>query len=352
MSKVVISGIGVVSALGTDVNTVWNNINNNITNKTEEEIIQFEPVLKKNKLRRINRYSHLGLYTAIKAKEDGNLDLDSIDKYRIGTIFTTGYGPLVSNLAFSESVINGDPDLCSPILFANTVYNSCIGQICINLGCKGVSTIVMGSNNIGYSKRLIEKDKADYIITGSVEEYCNDLYKAFKDNNQTSNVTIKEGSLAFILQKEELLEDDSNAYCYVNSFNECDMGGYPLIKVVDRGEAKRLISKSLRECANKDDGNIDAIFTSNNSSYFDEVEEAAVEEAMEGILNVKNVKKYVGETLGSSFNMNIMMAALCLKNNCIPKALTDGKVDITNINNIMVTGYDVSGNYICMNLSR
>ncbi|MGG7178788.1 beta-ketoacyl synthase N-terminal-like domain-containing protein [Clostridium paraputrificum] len=352
MSNVIISGIGVISALGCDVDSVWGNLNDNSNKRSKENIIEFEPVLKKNKLRRVNRYSHMGLYAAIKAKDDAKINLDNIDEYRVGTIFTTGYGPLVSNLEFSKSVIGGDPDLCSPTLFANTVSNSCIGHICMNLGCKGVSTIVMGSNNIGYSKSLINSGKADYIITGSVEEHCEELYTALEKSYTSKNVDVREGTIGFILQKEELMQEDSTKYCSIKSYTECDLGGYPLTMSVNEIESKRLIMKCINECIDRDRVKIDAIITSNNNTYFDEVEDEVVDFVLKGIPNIKSVKKYFGETLGSAFNMNIMTAALCLKNNCIPKGLMDNNEELRDIENILVTGYDVSGNYICMNLSK
>jgi 3-oxoacyl-[acyl-carrier-protein] synthase II len=341
MAELAIVGIGVISNLGNDVDSVWQQLCSSEPITMTDEAIKYESVMTAAQRRRANRYSDMTIYTAKNAFVDSKLDKSNIDEFRIGTIFTTGYGPLVSNLKFAESVAGGDPDACSPTVFSNTVSNTCVGYVCMNLGCKGVSTVIMGSNNIGYSQMLIEKGDADYILTGSVEEYCEELYDAFKTASLSKDITVKEGTVTFLV-RDNNKEDGSEEYCRLLSSMELNIGDHPLMGQIERSAIYSSLVSSLKKI--KAEYKIDTVFTSNNGSYFDSIESDALNETFgDQVTYVNNVKAMMGETLGSAYNMNVLVGALSLKHGKLPYKLDNKEKEL---HTILVTGYDVSGNYI------
>ena len=116
------------------------------------------------KLRRCSRYSKLAAAAADFARKDGHIP-DDIDGTRVGTIISTGFGASENNIQFSDSVVKGDPALCSPTVFSGTVPNSCVGQICIVNGYKGVSTVLMETYGRKMSMAFV-KLKENYLLRG------------------------------------------------------------------------------------------------------------------------------------------------------------------------------------------
>lgn len=294
--------------------------------------------------RRANRYAEMGIYASKMAMRDFNQNFSENDKKRIGTVFTTGYGPAVSTIKFSESIAREDYEFCSPLLFANTVNNSCVGHICMALGLKGASTLFMGSNNLGYTQLLLNNRKADHILTGSIEEFCEEIKSAFQNNSISKNILVKEAAVSFLTSRFE----EKEKYCNIVGTLECSIGKYPLVEKVDEFKAynkiKNLISKANQSF------DIDAFFSSCNNTYFDNIELKAAKEAIaNNAVYVNDVKSLFGETLGSAFNVNIMVAALCLKHGYLPNKLDTAQ---RKINNVLVSGYDFLGNYFLALLSK
>lgn len=342
MENIKIMGIGVISKLGNNLDEIWKNLDTNAESTDNQGKIDFESVVTKKKRRRMNRYSEMTVYTTNKALESSVINMEVLDKTKVGTIFSTGYGPMVSNLTFAEMVHEGDQDLCSPTVFANTVSNTCVGHVCMEYGFQGVSTILMGSNNIAYSSSLLRKGVADHIVTGSVEEYCEELYESFKQKEITRDVPIQEASVTFVLKKSD---KSSKGYCEIIETKDCNVGIYPLIEKVNESRVKQNITKLLKQVAEGNHFEIDLIIDSTNGSYFDALEsDILIDIFGSQIPRIDNVKMFFGETLGSSCNIGLLVGAMILKKGYVPEKLRKN-IKIGHLKTILVTGYDVSGNY-------
>lgn len=341
MYKMKIIGIGAITTLGTDITNIWNVMNQLGEHEKYSKEIPFTAKISSGEKRRMNRYSRSAIYVAQKACEDCNLEVTPENEYRIGTIYTTGFGPLKSNLIFADSVRKGDPDLCSPTVFSSTVSNACVGQVCINLGCKGVSTLIMGSNNLGYSQMLLHNNDADYIITGAVEEYCEELNLALREKD----CRVNEASVAFVVTNEQ---SDIDGYANFVDCLECNLGVYPLLEVGDTKKIKHRIKNLVSKLVHN--YKIDTVFLSDGSKWIYDIEKEVIKEELpEDVKIVEGVKKEFGETLGAAYNLNVMIAALCLKNQMLPLCF-DKKNSM--VQHALVLGYDVSGNYNVSILER
>ncbi len=348
MENVKIIGLGMVNRLGGDIDNIWYSLSELNEALFRSEKAEYQSIVPSKKRRRMNRYSDMAVYSAGNAIRDAKLDIENIDPFKIGTIYSTGYGPLSSNLEFTDMLLKGDPDLCSPTVFANTVSNACIGHICMYLGLKGVSTIVMGSNSIGYSQMLLNKGDADYILTGAIEEYNPDLYASFKRNNLSQNVDISEAAVSLVLTSKVV---NNNYYCDLVDFAEINIGKYPLVNQnteKSKEQIKYILSKFLTKYPAE---TIDCVFNANNNSYFDNIENEVLENFFDKETIITKLKEFAGETLGSSLSLTIGVAALCLQKGKIPKNLA-GISNKSGINRILVTGYDVTGNYILYLLQK
>lgn len=338
MSEISILGIGVICRMGNTVDEIWSNLEKEDNIFTENPLCLFESNMPLAKRRRANRYSEMAVYVASAAINDAKINIEKLDKDKIGTIFTTGYGPANSSMAFAKSISEKDWESCSPTIFANSVNNTCIGHICMNLGIRGVSTMFMGSNNILYTQMLFEQNKANYIITGAIEEHCSPLFDAICRKKNMPISYLNEAATAF-MTASGIAEQ---AYCVIEKIEECNIGAYP---VTNNLYAQDVIEK-LEYMYQKISENtvIDAVLGSTSKNFFDDIEEAVVNKNFsKDVKYVKSVKSIFGETLGASFNVNIMVAAICLKKGYLPLKLDSNE---TKIRTILVSGYDLSGNYM------
>ena len=281
MKDIVVEGIGVICNIGTDVDAVWDALSKDTEVTFENEPIKYKSIFPAAKKRRMTPYSDTAVYTAKAALDDADVSAENI-----GTIYTSGYCASQANLKFMESLRKGDPELCSPTVFANTVSNAFLGNICINLNLKGVSTILVGSNNWSYSQGLIEKGDAEYILTGGVEEYCKELEQSFREKEDLKNEKVKEGAVSFLITDKK---NSKHAYArYVESIAG-DIGGNPTIDRVDEKEAYEMMVDMINEL--KEKYTFDAVFTSCNGSYFDDVEKKAFNDTLgENATYVQKVK--------------------------------------------------------------
>ena len=343
MEKIRITGIGVVNRAGISSDEFWKNLQEGNHFQGEAFPVEFRPNVPASKLRRVNRYCKLAVYASDMAWKEAVKSEREINEFARGTIFTTGYGPMEAQVKFCREVAKGQPDLCSPAVFTGTVPNACIGTVCICLKCKGVSTMLMGGNQIEYSSLLLQNKQAELILSGAVEEYSSELYKGIQEEVVAEDVTLAEGCVVFAMEQT----DEMIGYCTVEHTKTISLPCFPLLRKIEPTECKQTIISLLKEFQGQEP---DAIFSSASGIYFDTIEQEVLEEVFSKTLIVNKVKQFTGETMGCGFSMNIMVAALCLKYGYIPSALTETK-DVF-VSKILVCGYDVAGNYMCALLVR
>ena len=289
--------------------------------------IEFDSQLPPAKMRRNSRYNKFACTAADNAVRETAIP-EALDRRRIGTIISTGYGSSVNNTQFAETVTKGVPGLCSPYIYAGTVPNSCVGQICILNGFKGVSTVLTGGDPLEYSALLLTTNKADMILCGAVEEYNQALYDELGRLETLKGVELSEGTAMMMLTREKT----EKSLCAVTGFSSSSLGKSPLLHRLD-GAASDIIA----EIPKKNETAPDAVFTAANGTYFDDIESKAIKTIFPET-ELVSPKKWAGETLGCGYMMNTAFAAA---------AISSGKYG-----KVLVTGVDMIGNYCTAILER
>lgn len=289
--------------------------------------IEFDSQLPPAKMRRNSRYNKFACTAADDAVCAAAIP-EALDRRRIGTIISTGYGSSVNNTQFAEATVKGVPGLCSPYIYSGTVPNSCVGQICILNGFKGVSTVLTGGDPLEYSSLLIATDKADMILCGSVEEYNEALYAELGRLETLKCSELSEGAAMFMLTREKT----DKTHCAVTDFSSASLGKSPLLHRLDDNSAEIVFGVLDRY-----NDTPDAVFTAANGTYFDDMEDAAIYKKFPEAVRLAP-KKYTGETLGCGYAINAAFAAA---------AISCGKYD-----KVLVTGVDMVGNYCTSMIER
>lgn len=318
MQKVAIKSIALISRLGTDINEILGNFKEE---KADNKVqVNFEKVLDPRKIRRMNRISKMVIYSIQKCFEKERIAYLNGDTEKVGLIFNTAYGPLNTNISFGSTIIEGNPDLASPMDFANTVSNAFIGHAALYFNLKGLSTLLMGSNAAGYALKLLNKGASNNLIVSGVDEFCEPL---FEHAEKKYGEGVKSEGIATLLLSNETESD----YGYIVGDAEVGLGYSPLYSKVkeDAGvKFEKVMTKALTK-ANETAESIDVVlFASDKFTGLREFEEKAVSTIFPQGIEKVYVKDYMGETLGASTIMSIAVAGALIKAGRYSKLLVSG----------------------------
>jgi 3-oxoacyl-[acyl-carrier-protein] synthase II len=190
--RVVVTGMGAVSALGNDVASTWEGLlagrsgirtiesfdPSRVDSKIGAEVRDFDPsaVIDRKEMRRMDRYIQFGLVVARQALDQAGLPgrLDGPLAERTGVLLGSGLGG-VSTL-FDNVLLMGQrgPDRISPFFIPMGIANVGSGQVAIAFGMLGpnfaiVSACATGAHAIGEAWETIRRDDADVMLAGGAE---------------------------------------------------------------------------------------------------------------------------------------------------------------------------------------
>jgi 3-oxoacyl-[acyl-carrier-protein] synthase II len=189
MKRVVITGIGFVSAAGTNYEEFKENLkaNKSFIKKVERfdvsdfpvqiagEITDFsyEGYIDKKAGRRMDRFIQYGIVASKKAVEDSGLEIEKEDPYRIGIILSSGIGGL-DTLTKTVRAVDKNPKKVSPFAIPMILPNMAAGFTSIELGIKGpswavISACATGNHSIISAYDQIVEGKADVMLAGGSE---------------------------------------------------------------------------------------------------------------------------------------------------------------------------------------
>ena len=337
MNTIYINGIGVILPEIENPSELWHVFSESlIGNKCK--IKKNPSFISKRKTRRMDRFSILALYTAYKAFEEfkGN----DFNCYDFGTVYNSDYGTLNTVLEFAQCLTDDCSIEASPVTFANTVTNACVGHICNELGIKGSSTMLLGSNYVGYAMQLIRNDKVKSVLAGGIEEYNEELFDALAEKG----VHASEGFSTLLLSKEKT----NNSFCEILSYSETNLGGHYCFSEQFKPNASSIksnISNTLNR-ANLNSSDIDVIITASNHKGFVDEELSVINDLFKNNEFILNPKSILGDLLGASVGISLTIGALLLKEQVIPKNLNLNKSKDGKIKYILVNDFNISSNYV------
>ncbi len=189
--RVVITGLGIVSPVGSTVPSAWNNIvsgKSGITrisrfdasafsSQIAGEVNDFDitQYLSVKEARRMDTFIHYGMAAAMQAVKDAGIeDTSNLEVERIGVNIGSGIGGLPMIEDTDAAYHKGGPRKISPFFIPSTIINMIAGNLSIMYGYKGpniaiVTACTTATHSIGYSARMIEYGDADVMVSGGAE---------------------------------------------------------------------------------------------------------------------------------------------------------------------------------------
>lgn len=188
--RVVITGLGIVSPVGNDVDKAWDNIVNGrsgvgritrfdtslFSAQIAGEVKDFDvtQVMSAKEAKQMDTFIHYGVAAGMQAWRDSGLDSAGDDAGRMGAIVGSGIGGLQRIEEAQIDYLERGPRRISPFFVPASLINLVSGQLSIKLGLRGpsyavVSACTTGLHAIGDAARLIEYGDADAMLAGGTE---------------------------------------------------------------------------------------------------------------------------------------------------------------------------------------
>lgn len=187
--RVVVTGLGVVSPVGSDVETCWNNLTagfngigpityfdtTNYKAKLAAQVRDFDPkkYMDKSETLRSDLFAQYAMGAAVQAVEESGV-IGTLPPDRVAVYFGSGIGGLNTVSTEIDKLNKRGPHRVSPLCVPMMIANMAAGMIAIRYNCQGaalpaVTACASGSNAIGEALRAIRHGYADAVITGGAE---------------------------------------------------------------------------------------------------------------------------------------------------------------------------------------
>ncbi|WP_261306198.1 beta-ketoacyl-ACP synthase II [Paenibacillus andongensis] len=196
MKRVVVTGMGVITPIGNQVETFWRNLTDGksgITKIDHMDVTDYktnfagvvrnfdaEAAVGRRDVRRMDRYCQFAVAAAKQALDDAALVIDSTNEERIGVYIGSGIGGIQTILDNYRTLLTRGPSRVSPTVVPMMIANMAAAQVSILFGVKGptlapVTACATGNNAIGEAFKLIQRGGADAVIAGGAEATVTDL---------------------------------------------------------------------------------------------------------------------------------------------------------------------------------
>jgi 3-oxoacyl-[acyl-carrier-protein] synthase II len=188
--RVVITGLGLISPVGQDVATGWENIlagKSGIQPITHLDIEPFsvhfggpiygfdvEKYISKKEARKMDAFIHYGIAAGVQAIQDSGIEITDENRRRIGVSIGSGIGGITGIENAYGAYLKGGPRKISPFFVPANIINMVSGNLSIMYGLKGpnvslVSACATGTHSIGDAMRMIQYGTVDVMVAGGAE---------------------------------------------------------------------------------------------------------------------------------------------------------------------------------------
>jgi len=189
--KVVITGLGVVSPLGSEVDTFWNNLISSkcgveriatfdpsqFATQIAAEVKDFDPTPafpSPKEIRRTDRFSQFGVYAAWQALRDSGLDMEKIDHNEIGAFVGSGIGGLQTTAEQHTVLMQRGPGRLSPFMIPMLISNMASGLVSMYFNLRGpnfatCSACATANHALGEAWRTVKMGDARIMLAGGAE---------------------------------------------------------------------------------------------------------------------------------------------------------------------------------------
>ncbi|WP_435921306.1 beta-ketoacyl-ACP synthase II [Paenibacillus sp. DYY-L-2] len=358
--RVVITGMGAVTALGQDLDTLWNNLVQGKSGVSKIEsfdvseyptqiaasVKDFNPedYIDRKEARKMDRFVQFAVAAATSALKDSGLNIaEQADPERVGVMIGSGIGGLGTWEDQHNVLLQKGPKRVSPFFIPMMIANMASGHVSILFGAKGpnstaVTACATGTHSIGDSYKLIQRGDADVMICGGAEAtirptglagFCamramstrnDDPEKASRPfDSERDGFVMGEGSGILILESLEHAQK-RGAKIYAEVIGYGLSGDAHHMTEPDPNGPERCMKMAIRD-AGIDPSEVDYINAHGTSTPVgDRSETIAIKRAFgehAGKLAISSTKSMTGHLLGAAGGVEAVICGLTLQHGVI-----------------------------------
>ena len=369
--RVVVTGMGIISPLGNELETTWQNIlagksgaktvtTFDVTDyptKFAAQVENFDDVnhLDVKTKRRVDEFVQYGLVASKHAIENSGLELNSIDSSRIGVSIGSGIGGLDTIEKNALTLDKRGPRKISPFFVPGAIVNMVSGLVSIEFGLHGpnlsiVTACSSGNHSIGFSARSISHGDCDVMITGGSEMAITPLglggfsaVTALSTNNANptkasrpwdkdrDGFVLGDGAGVLVLEEYEHAKARSaNIYAEVSGFGMSSDAFHMTAPAEDGKGAKQAMISALKD-ADLDSSKIDYINAHGTSTPLGDIIEANaiadIFSTSQEQIAVSSTKSMTGHLLGAAGAIESIFSILSLRDSRLPPTINLDNLD-------------------------
>lgn len=364
---VVITGLGVVSPVASELNRFWDGIKNGrsgidkvqsmpdidqypVTIGGEIRDLDIAKFLDAKEARKMDPFSVWGMAASIMAVEDAKLDVSTLDLHRVGVIASSGIGGMQFMQEQCIRAIEGGPRRISPQLIPQMITNILSGYVAIKYGFKGpnfcvTSACASGSHSIGEAMRIIQYGDADVMIAGGSEASIAMLgvggFAALRatsrrnddpqgasrpfDKDRDGFVMSEGAGMVVLEEKEHALRRGATIYCELAGYGRTCDAYHITAPDAEADEAARGMKLAIEDAGLKAD-DVDYINAHGTSTPLnDKGETLAIKKALGNEkaykTAVSSTKSMTGHMLGAAGGVEAVICALAIRDGIAPPTI-------------------------------
>lgn len=367
--RVVITGLGVVTSLSTNVEDLWarlcageSGVHELKTINTERLRIKFggdvwdwdaekwpDAFQDRKEIKRVDRFTQFAMVAGYDAVIDSGLDFSKEDPHRCGVILGSGIGGLHEIEEQVVRMVHKGPDRVSPFLVPKMMLNAAGGNLSMRYGLKGpnftVATACASANNgIGDAFRYIQHGDSDVMITGGTEAAITEAglagfqnMKALSTRNddpqrasrpfdaERDGFVLAEGAgILMIEELEHAKARNARIYAEILGFGASADAGH-ITQPDERGSGAAAAMTFALADGKLDPTEVGYISAHGTSTPLGD---AAETNAIKGVfkehaknLSISSIKSHLGHTLGACGGIALVVCVKSLQNGVIPPTI-------------------------------
>lgn len=373
LKRVVVTGLGAVTPVGLSAEETWKNLLDGVSGaapithfdcskfKTqfacEVKGLNVNDWLDRKEARKLDRYTQLAMISAIQAVDDCGMDLEKVDKNRIGVVFGVGIGGIKTfedEVSYYAGNKENGPKF-SPFFIPKMISDIASGHISIHYGFHGpnyttTSACASSTNALADAFNLIRLGKANVIVSGGAEAaICacgvggfNAMHALSTRNDEPAKASrpfsasrdgfvMAEGAGCLILEELEHAKA-RGAKIYAEMVGEGESAdAYHITASHPEGLGAKLVMQAALGDAGLNPEDIDYINVHGTSTHVGDISEAkAIKEVFGDAaykLNISSTKSMTGHLLGAAGAVEAMVSVLSVKNDIIPPTINHDEDD-------------------------
>ena len=373
LKRVVVTGLGAVTPVGNNPEETWKNLLEGVSGAapiTHFDASQFKTqfacevkgfnvndYIDRKEARKMDRYAQLAMASAVKAVEDSKMDLESVDKNRIGVVYGVGIGGIKTfedEVGYYATHQENGPKF-NPFFIPKMISDIAAGQISIRYGFHGpnyatTSACASSTNALADAFNLIRLGKADAIVAGGAEAaICacgvggfNAMHALSTRNDDPEHASrpfsasrdgfiMGEGAGCLILEELEHAKA-RGAKIYAEMVGEgMSADAYHITASHPEGLGACLVMQNALKDAGMTPEDIDYINVHGTSTPVGDVSEVKAIQKLFGEhaykLNISSTKSMTGHLLGAAGAVEALVSVLAVKNDIIPPTINHEEDD-------------------------